>query len=416
QEQLEDARFESARRTLHQLDLHPLINVPAHAADAARPAVRIAAYLDRPESMPSAARWSRLAGGDPPERHRVQNPPDLHGGDRPALARYEHAELTGVVPTPLHAVDLPSASGWAEQANRDTAQHACWVIPAILDNTIFFNDGEAVLALDRFTLRKLWRTPTPAGDSSPANLSNAQRQRNRTRLIEDPSTVTAHDRVVLATLGNVVSGRREGDPRILCLDRATGSVRWAVDPGDLSPDIAGASVRGPIFIADQTAVVSLRKNERSRRIIGVYLAGLDITDGSLRWLRPVGSVGALPYQQQTRAAQAISIHRGVAALNDEIGLTIAVDTDTGRPLWLRRSPGLVDQALQPTAWAVQQAVPDGDAIIAISPDRLSVRRLDAENGRELASRSVRHVGHAVYLLDTPGHPDSIAVVGETRVV
>lgn len=416
QEQLEDALFQSAWRTLRQLDRHPLIESPDHAAEAVVLASIIASYLDHGEAARTAERWARVAGTTIPGAVPIDPPVGLHAGDRPALTPFTEADLTGVVPSPLHSIVLPSAKEWAAQADRGAGQRSFWVLPSILENTVYLNDGEAVLALDRFTLRRLWRTPTPAAQPDSANIQNAQRQRNRTRLIEDPSTVTAHDRVVIAPLGHVVSGRREGDNRVVCLDRADGGVRWSVDPGELSLETAGASIRGPVVIDGQTAIVSLRKNERSRRIIGVYLAGLDLDDGSLRWLRLVGSVGALPYQQQTRSAQAVRVNRGVAFLTDEIGLAIAVDTDSGRPLWLRRSPGLVDQGVQPNPWAVQQPLPDGDAIIAVTPDRFRVRRLDHATGRELASRSVRHVGHAVYLLDAPGHPGAIAVVGETRIV
>lgn len=411
QERLEEARFESAWRTLKQLDTHPLLRDKAHAGAAAGLAATITGYLDRDDARALVARWSRLAGVQPPAIGAVERPIGLHDGDRAALAAFGAADLAGVVPTPLQDMVLPSAAEWSGETDRGTVR-SFWSIPSVLDSTVLINDGAAVVALDRFTLRRVWRTPPPP--ENDAQFRNVQSRRHLTRMIEDPSTVTAYDRVVLAPLGHVISGRREGDGRLLCLDRRTGAVRWAVDPGKLAPETAGASIRGPVAVDKGTVIVALRKNERARRIISVYLAGLDIADGSVRWVRLVGSVGALPYQQQTRAAQAVCVQRGVAYLTDEIGLTIGVETDSGRAVWLRRSSGLVDQGLKPTAWAVHRPVADGGAIIAVTPDRLSVQRLDAETGRLLASASARRVGGAVYLLDLPG--GMLAAVGESRIV
>ncbi|USN98626.1 MAG: PQQ-binding-like beta-propeller repeat protein [Phycisphaeraceae bacterium] len=416
QEQLELAHFEAAWRTLAQLDRNPLITDPPHAADAAKLAASLASLLDRPAPRETAQRWARNAGLDPVPIPPAERPPDAEAGDRPALAPFGPANLDGVVPTPLQSIVLPAATGWAQAADRDTGPRALWSFPILLDNEVFINDGEAVLALDRFTLRQLWRVPEPAREPDFDDLGTSQRQRNRTRLIEDPSTVTAHDRVVLAPLGSIVSGRHEGDPRLICLDRETGAPRWAIDPGEISPETVDASIRGPVMVDQDTAVILLRKNERTRRIIGVSLAGLRLTDGALRWIRPIGSVGALPYQQQTRIAQAVAVEHGVAYVTDEIGLTAAIEVDTGRPVWIRRTGGLADMSAQPNPWAVHQPIPDGDAVIAISPDRSTVQRLDAATGRELAARPTRQAGTDVYLLDTPGHPETAALVGESRVV
>ena len=411
QEQLESGRFDSAWRTLRQLDRHPLMQHAVRAREAAALASTIAGYLDRDDAGALVARWSRLAGGPAASIRRVEPPPGLDNGERAALAPFGAATLSGLVPTPLQSVLLPSASEWTGETERGRVR-SYWVIPSIVEGTVLINDGAAVVALDRFTLRRLWRTP-PAPEND-AQFRNVQSRRHRTRMIEDPSTVTSHDRVVLAPLGHVISGRREGDDRLLCLDRATGETLWAVEPGELTPETAGASIRGPVAVDGGTVVVALRKNERARRIISIYLAGLDLADGSVRWTRLVGSVGALPYQQQTRAAQAVTVWRGAAYLVDEIGLTIAVETDTGRTLWLRRSSGLTDQGLKPSAWTVHAPIPDGGAVIAVSPDRLSVRRFDAETGRMQASVSARRIGSAVYLLDLPG--GIVGAAGESRVV
>jgi outer membrane protein assembly factor BamB len=412
QEHLEGARFDAAWRTLSRLDRHPLMGDAAHAGAVARLALTIASFAERADLAEQAARWAERAGMDPVGAPRVALPPGLGSGDLDPFSAGAATDLSGVVPSPLHALSLPAASAWSGQSERGVGQRTFWSLPIILDNLILMNDGDVVLALDRFTLRPLWRTAAPeTGDADP-DLRSAQRLRNRTRLIEDPTTVTAADRFVLAPMGLVLSGRREGDTRLLCLDRVSGAERWAVDPSLLSRDLAGGGLRGPVAVDGETVVGVVRKNERSRRTIGVYLAGLGLHDGSLEWTRLVGSVGALPYQQNTRSPQAPLIHRGAAYLVDEIGLIAAVDAATGRPLWVRRTAGLGDQAGPPLPWAIHRPIPDGEAVVLLSPDRSAVLRLDAETGAILARRSAAEIGFPLYLVEGG---DAIAAVGLSTV-
>lgn len=408
QEMLERAYFESAWRVVLQLETHPASVDLVRDGQAASLARTIAAYVGRESAVDHAERWAGRAGlgGGPPDE--PARPDGLEEGDLEALASGASCGLEGIVPSPLHSLTIPAAEAWAGQIDRGVGQRSFWAVPVVLGDTVLFNDGEAVLALDRFTLRQKWRFPAERGDATETDMRAAQRLRNRTRLIEDPTTVTAHDHSVLVAMGNIVSGRREGDDRLVCLDGETGKPRWAIDPGSLTRETQGASVRGPIVTHGDTALIALRKNERSRRTVGVYLAGVSVRDGSVSWVRLLGAVGALPYQQQSRSAQSITVHRGAAYLVDEIGLIAAVDCATGRTLWLRRTNGLSDQGAQPQPWAVHAPVADGDGLVAVAPDRLSVIRFDAESGRLLASRTAAHVGSPHYLLDTTG---GIAAVG-----
>jgi hypothetical protein len=410
QERLEHGLFESAWRVLRALGRHPLFGEAPYTAIAASLARTVASFVGRAEVSAEAARWARRAGlpGEPPPP--AERPAWEHEGDLDPLGPAPAGELRGIVPTPLHAAPLPSSAMWSAPGERYTGPRVAWSMPALLDTMVLVNDGDAVMAFERFTLRPLWRAPLREGVDPDSR--TAQRLRGRMRMIEDPAMVTASDRVVLAPMGLVVSGMREGETGVLCLDRATGRVRWSVDPATLSRELFGGSVRGPVAVDGDTALVTLRKNERSRRTIGVYLAGLSLEDGSLRWARLLGSVGALPYQQQTRSPQATLVHRGLAFVADEIGLVAAIDSATGRPLWVRRTQGLGDQGGQPQPWAVHRPVADGSGIVTLSPDRAGVLRLDGETGRVLSRRSASELGGAVYLLDGGEH---LAAVGPSSI-
>lgn len=427
---LESARFHPARRTLAQLERHPLAADPAHAhaADALRLARLIAAYTPHTKAGTKAEaesdhlqRWADRAGLPPQPTTPAETPAGLAESDLPALspARIDSPSLAGIVPTPLHTVTLPAAEPWANQSPRGLTQVAHWAIPAVIDNTVYINDGEALAAFDRFTLRQLWRAPVPRPDEGDIDSQAAQRLRNRTRQIEDPTTVTLADGAAYAALGVVVSGRREGDERIIRVNTDTGATEWDIVPSLLTDELNSASVRGPLVADGDTLVITLRKNQRSRRTVAVYLAGVHTETGSLLWTRLVGSVGALPYQQMTRTPQAVLAHRGVAVLTDEIGLTAAIDTASGRPLWVRLDPALAAQSGRARPWATHQPIPAGDAVVSLSPDQSEIRRINLETGAVLAQRSTDRFGSPSYLIplgaDRNAGPERIAAIGETVI-
>lgn len=422
---LESARFHAARRTLAQLEHHPLAADPAHAAEALRLARLIAAYTPGTDTD-HLKRWADRAALPTQPTTPAESPAGLAESDLPALspAGIAGPSLAGIVPTPLHAVTLPAAESWATQSRRGLAQTAHWAIPAILDNTVFINDGDALAAYDRFTLRQLWRAPVPPPNEGDIDSQAAQRLRNRTRQIEDPTTVTLADGAAYAALGVVVSGRREGDERVIRVNTDTGDIQWAIVPATLTDELESASVRGPLVADGDTLVITLRKNQRSRRTVAVYLAGVHTETGALLWTRLVGSVGALPYQQMTRTPQAVLAHRGVALLTDEIGLTAAIDTASGRPLWVRLDTPLPAQSGRARPWATHQPIPAGDAFVALSPDQTEIRRIELETGNVLARRDTARFGSPSYLIPlnaapqgAPTHDDTqrVAAIGETVI-
>ncbi len=409
QQRLEDARFHSAHRVLIELESHPAF--AARVADAAPLAATIARYAATPASIETARRWAERAGLPEPETAPAEAPPTLGARDRAALPtdppEGPPPTLDGIVPTPLSTATLPIATPWAGQSPRTANRPANWALPAILDDLTIINDGDAVTAYDRFTLRPRWQFP-PAPEAAADQIGrDADRSRGRTRLIEDPSTVTVHGDLILAPMGNVINGRREGSPLIACLRRATGAPVWRVRADTLHPDLAEASVRGPVVVHADTALVMLRRNERSRRTISTAIAALDLRTGALRWHRFLGAVGALPYQQQTRSPQAIAVIEGLALAVDEIGIIAAVEAADGSPRWIRRAIALAPEN-QTRPWSVHTPVAAGAGAAAlVSPDRTQLLRADLASGTIESSRGSPAGSDAIYLL---AMPDAIAAV------
>lgn len=433
QQHLEAARFDAAWRILSQIESHPGFNAPDRSAiqPAARLAATIARYqaatdpthddqsqppphpTTRPTSPPpskaakAAARWAARAGMPRPDTSPIPVPPLLSAGIRPPIStappRGTPPNLDGIVPTPLATTDLPIAAPWAAQPARAApARRLFWSFPAILDTLTIINDGEAITAYDRFTLRQRWQYPQGRAPA-PSNRGDADRSRGRTRLIEDPTTITAHRGIILAPMGNVINGRREGESTIVALDQSTGQLLWRTRPDQLAPELETATVRGPITVYADTALVMFRRNERSRRTITTSIAAIDLADGSLRWHRFLGAVGALPYQQQTRSPQAISVVDSIAFLTDEIGLITAIDAVTGAPVWVRRFKPLAAEDNQNRPWAIHAPVelPQG-RIAAINPARTALLALDRETGTIEQTRPTPVRGAHAYLIPLVG--------------
>ena len=423
QQHLEAARFDAAWRTLRQIESHPRFDTAR--APAAELATTIAAYqraVTTPDpaeqtALPAAQAAARWLAAPPAASPSITPPPGLTDGIRPPVVTTPPTgpspDLDGIVPTPLAAADLPIAHPWAAQPDRSApSRRLYWAFPAILDNLTIINDGDAITAFDRFTLRQRWQYPQ-GRVPPPGNRGDADRSRGRTRLIEDPATITAHRDLIIAPMGNVINGRREGESTIVALDRDTGRVVWSVRPDLLAPELETATVRGPVTVYADTALVMFRRNERSRRTITTSIAALDLADGSLRWHRFLGAVGALPYQQQTRSPQAVTVVGSVAYLTDEIGLIAAIDATSGNPVWIRRLPALSADDNQNRPWAIHAPVAlPGNRVALVNPDRTALLAINRDTGAIEQSRPTPTQGVHTYLLPLP---NTLAVADPTRI-
>ncbi|MCP6768950.1 hypothetical protein NL529_29310, partial [Klebsiella pneumoniae] len=83
-------------------------------------------------------------------------------------------------------------------------------------------------------------------------------------------------------------------------------------------------------ITEGTVIVAARKYQPERRLVSLTLAGLDQQTGELRWARPVGSAGSLPFVVQTLGADGMTVSDGVIYRSDRLGVIGAVEAATGR--------------------------------------------------------------------------------------
>ncbi len=441
---LEDARFEHARLLIEQLDRHPdRTGERARLASAA--ASLLARYLDRPQLRDLASRWSKDGAAGVPDLSPIPWPPAAKAQAASPMRPLGPTTTQGMVSKPLWTVPLnPSAtvpeaslgtgSGGRSQVSLPMFARDLLMLPTVAGDTVFINDGSQIAAWDRFTLGPRW-SATPGVADAPIIDPGARGDRRRidrfnyggyTPRTDDLSTVSVSGRTVVAATGRSNSDSRgDGDDRIQALDTVTGRFRWAVQLNTLDPlSLYEATVRGPIEIFENTAVFAARKHLPDRRLVSVSMVGLDLATGKLKWVRPIGSAGSMPWVLQSMGADGITIARGVAFRADRLGVIGAVEVGSGRPLWIRRLPVETSAGNdQPKAWQLACPVADsgadgaGGSIVFISPDMRRIVRLDQSTGAIIGQRDVTDLASAApkYLLRCGPGGSRLACIGDDRI-
>lgn len=419
QEHLEGARFGSAWRTLVQLEAHPDRRREAQGRDAARLATELARYLGTPAAWTLAERWCAEAGLAAPAERDVEapaqtGPPVVTSVDGGAVPT--PVDASEIVPAPLRSVaTTPHDPADADEPDNSPARllSYAWTLPAACGDAVYVNDGLTVSAFDRFTLHPIWRVRT-SSEGGEDRWSRAQRARQG-RYLEDCGSVTVAGRFVLATTGLATNGTRRGDGRLHAIERDTGRVAWSVDVADLHEDLSDCSIRGPALALGDTVVVVARKSVPTRRLVSLYMIGLDLETGAHRWHRLLATAGSLPFQVYNRLADASAEADGVVYRVDEIGVVAAIDGATGRPVWVRRMAAGNYLSNDPVpAWNTSAPIVDGGSLIVIAPAGDQVVRLDRATGALLGRRAadIADLGHPNYFVRVGA---DLAAISDGRV-
>lgn len=416
---IESAQFDAGLRELSLLERHPdAASCAGAAADLAR---RAAGFVDTERAWSLAARWAGFAGKAPPERRKLDRP--TMSIDRPISAlSWESApsdrsvSLDGVVARALHDAELTELEPVLDQRGEPGVRAGSararlpWAMPTIAGGTLLVSDGLTVTAFDRFTLRPRWRVRAGEG---PVDANTRELRARLGRIVEDSTSVTVDGNDVFVSLGLPRSGGDRADGRLACIDLETGRIRWVVSLGDLSEELAESEPRGPVMVEGDLVVVGARKNQRSRRLVSLSVVAVDRTTGALRWSRPVGSAGSLPFQQLTHLSEGGVLRDGVVYWSDKMGLVAAVETSTGRARWVRStsSPALYMRGTR-VPFATNIPVVNANGLFVLSPDQAEILQLDPLTGAVRHRRFAEPVGGAAYLVMVG---DWIASIGAQRV-
>lgn len=424
------ARFESARITLEQLETHPDRDDPDRAAPAARLWSRLASYLPRPEINEAARRWAERAGIGATPAEPVEWPDALRAPAYSPLHAADDFALSELLDTPLCSAELREQAAAADQDEEIVTRRSVptveypYIFPLLSGDTVYATDGLWIGAWDRFTLTPRWRTKPRGADNEREQLEEVYAantyRRNHSRDVEEATTLALHGRLLLAATGLVADGGREGDPRLHALDARTGRVLWSSYIDELDPQLDESSSRGPAVFEGDTAVIAVRKISQTRRFASAFLVGINLADGSASWIRLSGSAGWLAYGGRGQWTDWPTLDRGVVYRVDELGVICAVEAGTGRFRWVLRLPGVESRTPNPRLpWAASRVVIDGDSLLALSPDREELLRIDQASGRILARRDTRPLGMPGYIFrqgDTLVGVGAAKPTGPTRIM
>lgn len=437
--ELESARFESARLMLQQLESHP-DRAPSSpgAADASRLASTIAAYLNRDGSRPAlaawAAKWATDAhSGAAPAPAAPKGPSGIMLNGQGPLEGFP-APPASPVSTPLQTVliDQGATSESSTQASEVVGawklKTSSWAFPTIADGRVFATDGVRVYAWDSATLGLLW-SAQPA--NAPAAFSWGSDEALQMTLLgtrselEDVASVTVGSGVAVTATGLPFNGGRSGDRRVHAFNAANGEPLWSSDFSYVDQRATGQRdtttacvARGPIEIDGDTAVIAFRKPGQARRITSLYLVGVDLYAGDVRWIRTVGSYGTNPWSRTIARPDAMLLHQGVIYRSDDMGITGAYEAATGRPIWVRLSPTRNSAELSVRTeesrppFTMHQPVPDGTSLLVIEPAFGRIVKLDMASGAFIASRDGTAFAAPSYLVKAGA---SLAAVGDNRI-
>jgi outer membrane protein assembly factor BamB len=441
QQHLESARFDAAYLTLRPTENHPDIEgvKSGDAAtrlsvdevalkDAARLAITLSRYLPRADVQALASRFAARAGLEAELAKATAVAPPSRASERSVTPRDAQAEIdvSQVPEAPLAWITMVPATEEGEndedvRFGGDSREHSladAWVMPTLAGDVLYVNDGMQIGAWDRYTLMPLWTLrPPPAVQRGPGNDSRDD-QIVQTRLIEDVSTVAVQGGIGVAVTGYATSSRRSGDARVHGFETASGRLLWSQSVPWLDRQLSdGGSIRGPALISGDTVVLCVRKVSSSRRVTSLYVVGLDLYTGEMKWLRLIGSVGMLAYQQSSRATDAAIVERGIVYRTDSLGVMCAIEATSGRVLWVKRLTTPPDPSMarisSPIAqpWASAVPVVDGETMLVIDPSTRDLLRVETATGKTLATLTATDVILPRYLVR---NKDWLGCIGDTR--
>ncbi len=424
QTEMESARFWSAWRVITQLRQHPDMQ-GERAKDAITLAQQIATLLADAHVTKELDAWAKASNVTPPAADAITPPQIARQRSTNSLDAYSAPAWDKVPNRPLQSWVFTAPP---EDDEQDTAEQRLrglvrfntpprgrndvtpWIFPALAGNIVYVNDSTSVAAFDAGTLSLLWRTQ-PVGVIRRSIANNWGYGIANSRSLEDIASVTVSRGVVVAVTGEPINSMRQGDDRLHAIDASTGSIKWSLDIEQLDQRLQGASVRGVPVIEGDVIVVGARRPGLLRRVTTIYMVGIDLYTGRLRWIHPMGSVGTQPWSVRgTNRPDTATLHKGIVYRGDEMSVLGAYDAGLGRPLWVRlttpipeldanapimsQRAGLPFQIVQPVAVSREA----GDRLYFLEPtEQRDVIELDAHTGKLLASRTGAELGSPEYL-------------------
>ena len=403
QEDLESARFHSANRRLAEALAHPdligrraahawyMVGLAAHCvADLTRTKDALSALTDLDDAgrqlhgqlqrlcqKPIASRIAEGASSVQPEA-------TIEPGEPVGQAIWT-VELTDALQQRLSAG--PTGTAFSTGLAPGQVQgELLTASPTVAGSLAYINQGHTILALDRSTGREAWRHV----DRPPSSVIDRD-----TELVMDVNYIAVSGGSLVTLTGHAYGALRSSEGHVLCLDSATGDVRWATILNRIGgiDDHEGLFPHGAPIIAEGIVYLAARK-VTEQHLSSCYVVALDLEDGRLRWSQHIASAGGLRARTYRRFSL-LTFDRGDLYVATPLGAVARLDGSTGRMQWLQRYrvPLNPDIPLNvPGPWTSPAPIVTADHVIAIRPDGQRVVVLERDTGRQVASHPCRPRG------------------------
>lgn len=400
EQQLENARFEAAMLTLEQLEKHP-DRTGERGARAAELLTRVARYTTGSRADTAwewATRWrgdAKLGAADrtsvtPPPRPLTRDPFDS-GEALHLQGLLERPLASDRIGEPIDALRAMVAGSMPREVPESAmVLHAA---PTVSGDLVYVNDGERVSAWDRFTLTLRWRQHVDAPPSISTSFAASS--------LEEMNRVTVQEPWAVAVTGLSLLGRQTPERTVTAFDARSGDALWSKTIMQISPQFDESMLRGTAIIDEGTAIVTAVKQSQQKRLVGMYLIGMDIPTGATRWVRTIASIGSLPWSNGRLGAGDESVaEQGIVYRGDRLGVIAAVESQTGRVRWVRRvtPEPMTQSAFIASQWQTNQPIIRGTQLFTMSPDRREVLVLDARTGALERRMTAQRLALPSYLL------------------
>ena len=187
---------------------------------------------------------------------------------------------------------------------------------------IYVNEGRLVHALERFTGRAVW--PPFVERQAPSGNEQGSRQ------IADLNIVAVREGTIVTITGHAYADAARSDRTVVCLDVATGKLRWAsrLDRLSRSDELDGLFPHGAPVIGEGMVYVLARKVSR-QLLTSCYVIALNLQDGRLSWTRHVASSGGIR-SRFSRPFSTPVLHDGDLVVATAVGAVGRFDAGTGQ--------------------------------------------------------------------------------------
>ncbi|MCC6424670.1 MAG: PQQ-binding-like beta-propeller repeat protein [Phycisphaerales bacterium] len=314
------------------------------------------------------------------------------------------------------------------------------IIPSVDHGELFFQDGARLYAVGLESGFPLpgW-AQTYGGEREGQYITSGWGVPRAQQL-----TVTVTDDAVLAVMGQmdrmaIMMGQAQGsdrEPRLVCLDRQTGALRWVAGVKQLPEDVAALrnlSLNGsPLVIGDNVFVAA--RGGKGAQFEDCYILCFDLGSGKYKWSCYIASASAgnmmwggdVPLPYETCAQLAYSSGRLYVLTN--LGALAAVDAYRGSIVWLsiyprnmsddanlrlRRFGGAsVQNFVKP--WTLNPLILQDGRLFALPSDGQHVLIYDASTGVEQKRINLADAYNADTLVGVMG--SRLVLSGERRVI